>query len=145
MPTAAALPAAAEKPNVLWLMSDEHSVHAAGWLGNSLIRTPSLDGLAKSGAAFQAAYCQNPVCVPSRASFLTGRMPSNVGVFGNDGGLQPGIPTMARFSRAPAYARSGSAKRNGAVTRASLRRTDPMTKPQAPHCGTRSRGRPPMP
>lgn len=92
-----------DKLNVLWLMSDEHSTHAAGWLGNPLIRTPALDGLAKRGAAFTSAYCQNPICVPSRASFLTGRMPSNVGVFGNDGGLRQGVPTMATVFKQAGY------------------------------------------
>src|SRR5262245_28691296 len=80
--------------NVLFLMSDEHSPHVAGWLGNKVVKTPALDALARGGAAFTSAYCQNPVCVPSRASFLTGRMPSNVGVFGNDGGLIETVPTM---------------------------------------------------
>src|SRR5512140_3543079 len=86
-------------PNVLFLMSDEHSPHAAGWMGNRVIRTPALDSLAKNGVAFDAAYCQNPICVPSRASFLTGRMPSNVGVYSNGGGLHPDAATLADVFR----------------------------------------------
>jgi len=76
-------------------MSDEHSPHAAGFLGSRMVKTPALDALARSGTAFGAAYCQNPICVPSRASFVTGRMASNVGVFGNDGSLDPKVTTMA--------------------------------------------------
>ncbi len=100
---AAGLAATSGKLNVLWLMADEHSTHAAGWLGNPVARTPSLDGLARSGAAFTAAYCQNPICVPSRASFLTGRMPSNVAVFGNDGGLKQSGATMATVFKQGGY------------------------------------------
>jgi choline-sulfatase len=81
--------------NVLFLMSDEHSPHAAGFLGSRIVKTPALDSLARSGTAFSAAYCQNPICVPSRASFVTGRMPSNVGVFGNEGGLRSDVTTLA--------------------------------------------------
>jgi len=94
---------ATEGYNVLFLMSDEHSPRAAGFLGNKLIKTPALDSLAQSGAAFTAAYCQNPVCVPSRASFVTGRMPSNVGVFGNDGGLRPDVTTLADVFKKAGY------------------------------------------
>jgi choline-sulfatase len=92
---AAAPLAAAERPNVLFLMSDEHSPHVAGWMGNRIVQTPALDRLAAQGVAFTAAYCQNPICVPSRASFVTGRMASNVGVFDNSGGLDRSAVTLA--------------------------------------------------
>lgn len=89
--------------NILFLMSDEHSPHAAGWLGNGVVKTPALDGLARQGTAFRSAYCQNPICVPSRASFLTGKMPSEVGVTGNDGGLVNNVPTLATVFRKAGY------------------------------------------
>ncbi|MCL4402805.1 MAG: sulfatase-like hydrolase/transferase [Acidobacteria bacterium] len=89
--------------NVLFLMSDEHSPHAAGWLGNKIVRTPALDALARQGTAFTSAYCQNPICVPSRASFLTSRMPSEVGVLANDGGLVNNVPTLATEFRKAGY------------------------------------------
>lgn len=92
-----------QRPNVLFLMSDEHSPHAARWMGNPIIQTPALDGLASEGVSFTSAYCQNPICVPSRASFVTGRMPSNVGVFGNDGGLAPEATTLADVFRNSGY------------------------------------------
>ncbi len=92
-----------QRPNVLFLMSDEHSPHAARWMGDRIIETPALDGLAAEGVAFTSAYCQNPICVPSRASFITGRMSSNVGVFGNDGGLNPEAPTLADVFRQAGY------------------------------------------
>ncbi|MFB3829571.1 MAG: sulfatase [Bryobacteraceae bacterium] len=101
---APALDAPAEGCNILFLMSDEHSPHAAGWLGNKLVRTPAIDSLARAGTAFTASYCQNPVCVPSRASLLTSRMASNVGVFGNDGGLFADAPKMGTVFRNAGYA-----------------------------------------
>ena len=58
--------------NILWLMSDQHRPHALGIDGNPVARTPNLDNLARSGTRFDQAYCANPVCVPSRASLLTG-------------------------------------------------------------------------
>jgi choline-sulfatase len=103
---AGALPAGAanKRYNVLFLMSDEHSPHALGYTGNKIVRTPALDGLAARGTAFSAAYCQNPICVPSRASFVTGRMPSNVGVIANDGGLRPEVITLADVFKKAGYA-----------------------------------------
>jgi choline-sulfatase len=76
----------AETPayNVLWLMTDEHSAHALGCYGNPVVKTPNLDALAKSGALCRAGYCQNPICVPSRSSFICSKMPSELGIFGND-------------------------------------------------------------
>ena len=58
--------------NVLLLMSDQHRPHAISIDGDPVARTPHLDALAASGTRFESAYCSNPVCVPSRASLLTG-------------------------------------------------------------------------
>ncbi len=58
--------------NVLLLMSDQHKPHALGIDGHPVAKTPHLDALARSGVRFDSAYCSNPVCVPSRASLLTG-------------------------------------------------------------------------
>jgi len=58
--------------NVLVIMSDEHSRRVLGAYGNPVIRTPNLDALASGGALFENAYCNCPICVPSRASFATG-------------------------------------------------------------------------
>jgi len=72
-----------DRPNVLLLMADEHSGRVMRNAGNKIVKTPTLDALAESGVQFTSAYCQNPICVPSRASLGTGRMPSKLGVFGN--------------------------------------------------------------
>jgi choline-sulfatase len=69
--------------NILWLMSDQHRPHALGIDGNPVARTPNLDTLARSGMRFDQAYCTNPVCVPSRASLLTGLYSHNHGANNN--------------------------------------------------------------
>ena len=65
----------AERPNILWVCTDQHRHDAIRSLGNEHIRTPNLDRLASEGVAFSRCYSQSPVCTPSRACFLTGRYP----------------------------------------------------------------------
>ena len=57
--------------NVLFIMSDEHSRRVLGAYGNPVVSSPNLDALASGGALFEHAYCNCPICVPSRASFAT--------------------------------------------------------------------------
>jgi arylsulfatase len=66
------------RPNVLWYCSDQQRFDTVGALGNPHVHTPNLDRLAARGVAFEHAYCQAPICTPSRASFLTGKYPSTV-------------------------------------------------------------------
>ncbi len=67
------------KPNILYFVADQMRADAQHYLGNRAAITPSLDQLAKEGVAFRNAYCQNPVCVPSRCSFLSGLYPHTTG------------------------------------------------------------------
>jgi arylsulfatase len=64
-----------ERPNILWICTDQQRYDTIRSLGNARIRTPHVDRLLENGVAFTQAYCQSPVCTPSRASFLTGRYP----------------------------------------------------------------------
>lgn len=73
----------AESYNVILLMTDEHNPRITGCYGDTLVKTPTLDGLAARGVRFTSAYCQNPICVPSRVSLVSGRMPSHLQTFGN--------------------------------------------------------------
>ncbi len=93
---------AAERPrNVLFLMSDQHSKRILGVEGDPLARTTNLDALARSGVRFANAYCTNPVCVPSRASILTGLYTHNHRAWNNTTPWPAEIKTMAHyFSRA---------------------------------------------
>jgi arylsulfatase len=63
------------RPNILWICTDQQRWDTLGVTGNRHVRTPNIDRLATEGAHFANAYCQSPVCSPSRGSFLTGRYP----------------------------------------------------------------------
>jgi arylsulfatase len=67
-----------DRPNILWICADQQRYDTIGALGNPLVRTPNLDRLVTEGVAFTHAYCQSPICTPSRASFLTGLYPSTL-------------------------------------------------------------------
>lgn len=69
------LPAASDKPNILFLLSDDHSVPYLGCYGNPDVRTPTLDKLAADGIRFDRFFTSCPQCVPSRAALMTGRSP----------------------------------------------------------------------
>jgi choline-sulfatase len=73
-------PATADRPNVLFLLSDDQGPWAAGCYGNPEIRTPNLDRLAATGVRMDRFFVATPVCSPSRATFLTGLIPSQHGI-----------------------------------------------------------------
>lgn len=64
-----------KKPNILWICTDQQRFDTLGCTGNKYVRTPNIDKLAKESAFFSNAFVQSPICMPSRASFLTGRYP----------------------------------------------------------------------
>jgi hypothetical protein len=68
-------PQAAPRPNILYLWTDQQSAAAMSNAGNPWLSTPAMDRLAREGVTFDRAYCTNPICVPSRTSWITGRMP----------------------------------------------------------------------
>lgn len=70
----------AERPNVVFILTDDQGWWAAGCYGNNEIRTPNLDRLAATGMRFDQFFCACPVCSPSRATYLTGRINSQHGV-----------------------------------------------------------------
>lgn len=87
------------RPNVLILMSDEHRADVAGFAGDPVARTPTLDWLSESGVTFDNAYTPSPICVPSRQCILAGQYPRTCGCEGWVG-LQPGHMTYAaRFGQ----------------------------------------------
>jgi choline-sulfatase len=103
--SAAALgPQAAEKrPNLLVLCSDQHTHWALGAHGHPIVRTPHLDGLAARGVDFRNAYCGNPVCVPARASLMTGHFASDVGSYCNSTPFDGRVPTWGHRLRQAGY------------------------------------------
>jgi arylsulfatase A-like enzyme len=78
--SAAALAQPARPANVVFVLTDDHGQWAMGCYGNREIRTPVLDGLAAGGARLTRAFAATPVCSPSRATFLTGKIPCQHGI-----------------------------------------------------------------
>ena len=91
------------RPNLLYIHSDQHSPHVTGCYGNNLVETPNLDRLAADGVVFDNAYCCSPICVPSRMSMLSGRHPFQNEVWTNEHGLDSRIPTFAHAMGAAGY------------------------------------------
>ena len=82
------------KPNILILMSDEHRADVAGFAGDPVVRTPTLDALSREGTTFANAYTPSPICVPARQCILAGQYPHHCGCEGWVG-LPPGHLTYA--------------------------------------------------
>ena len=85
--------------NTLFIMSDEHKRSALGCAGHPSVRTPNLDRLAARGTRFTAAYCNSPICVPSRASFATGRYVHQIGFWDNANPYDGSVPSWAHRLR----------------------------------------------
>ncbi len=95
--------AAADKPNILFLFSDDHHYQALGAAGNPHIRTPNLDRLAERGALFTGATVATPQCCPSRGTLLSGRYTHQSGLRSNgQKAFKPGLgpTTMGEMRRA---------------------------------------------
>jgi choline-sulfatase len=92
-----------QKPNLLFLFSDQHAQKITGCYGDEIVKTPNLDRIAKNGVVFNNAYCPSPLCVPSRMSLLSGRYPSQQEVWMNDDFLASDVPTFAHSLGAAGY------------------------------------------
>ena len=99
---------AANKPNILFIMTDQQHLGMVSCRGNKNLKTPALDKLAASGIRFDRAYCANPVCGPSRISLQLGLMPSAVGVQSNYNSNEAKVPrSIAANSIGPLLQRAG--------------------------------------
>jgi arylsulfatase A-like enzyme len=88
---------AARKPNVIFLLTDDHGAWSMGAYGCSEFHTPNLDRLAAGGARFSRAYASTPVCSPSRMTYLTGTLPAVHGVQDAMLGVDRWGPRRRRF------------------------------------------------
>ena len=92
-----------ERPNILWICTDQQRFDTIRSLGNEHIRTPNLDRLAAEGVAFTRAYSQSPICTPSRVSWLSGQYCHNHGYYGLSGPKPNGLPTILGHFRRFGY------------------------------------------
>ena len=76
-------------PNIVWIFLDQCRADVLGCYGHPFIETPNIDRLAERGVLFESAFCNNPVCVPSRTSILSGTYSHQNGVYDNTGRMDP--------------------------------------------------------
>ena len=97
---------AAQRPNIIFIMSDDHTSQAIGAYGSRLSKlnpTPTIDRLAREGMLFENAFCSNAICAPSRATILTGQYAHTCGVHDLRGGIEPGRQHLAREMKKAGY------------------------------------------
>ena len=115
----------AAKFSVLFIISDDLRTEL-GCYGSPLAKTPNIDALAASGVRFDRAYCQFPLCCPSRTSMLTGRYPLTTGVLGNRtwfGNAHPEYVSLPKYFQQHGYA----ALRSGKIFHGGIDDTDAWT------------------
>ncbi|CAG8061509.1 unnamed protein product [Penicillium nalgiovense] len=95
---------AEKKPNILYIMADQMAAPLLSLHDNkSPIRTPNLDRLADEGVVFDSAYCNAPLCAPSRFAMVSGQLPSKIGAYDNAADLPADVPTYAHYLRREGY------------------------------------------
>lgn len=84
-------------PNILLLMADQLTAFALSAYGNRVCKTPHLDALAARGTVFDNAYCNFPLCAPSRFALMSGRLPSRIGAYDNAAEFAASVPTLPYY------------------------------------------------
>ncbi len=93
----------ARRPNILILMADQMAAGVLPAYGNRVALTPNIDALGEHGVVFGAAYCNSPLCAPSRSVFMSGRLPSATGAYDNAAEFTSQVPTFAHYLRHAGY------------------------------------------
>ena len=92
-----------QKPNIVLIQVDQLSALALSIYGNTVVKTPNIDRLAAGGVVFENAYCNFPLCAPSRFSMMSGKLASRIGAYDNGAEFPSTIPTFAHYLRAEGY------------------------------------------
>ncbi len=92
-----------ERPNILFINTDQHSWDAISAYGNPFLRTPNIDELHRNGTSFRRSFCTDPVCAAARSSWATGLYTSETGVPFNGGYLHPEIPDLGQLLNTGGY------------------------------------------
>ena len=91
------------KPNIVIIMADQLAPHFCGTYGHKVAKTPNIDSLAKGGMRFDAAYCNSPLCAPSRFSFMSGQLVSRIAAYDNASEFKAATPTFAHYLKTLGY------------------------------------------
>src|SRR5216117_1551368 len=95
---ASALPAVTtDRPNILYIMADDHASHAISAYGSRINRTPNIDRIAREGIRFDNCFCTNSICTPSRGVIMTGQYSHLTGVKTLNDGLDPARQNIAKL------------------------------------------------
>lgn len=90
-------------PNIVLIMADQLAPQFTGAYGHPLVKTPHMDALAARGARFDAAYCNAPLCAPSRFSFMAGQLVTRIAAYDNASEFPASVPTFAHYLRIMGY------------------------------------------
>ena len=82
-------------PNIVLIMADQLAPQFTCAYGHPVVKTPHIDALADRGMRFDSAYCNSPLCAPSRFSFMSGQLVSRIGAYDNAPEFSASIPTFA--------------------------------------------------
>lgn len=85
------------QPNIVVVMADQLAPQFTGAYGHPVARTPHLDALAARGMRFDAAYCNSPLCAPSRFAFMSGQLISRIAAYDNASEFRASVPTFAHY------------------------------------------------
>ena len=91
------------RKNILFIMADQMAAPLLPIYGPSPIKLPNLSRLAAQGVVFDAAYCNSPLCAPSRFTLVSGQLPSKIGAYDNAADLPGDVPTYAHYLRRMGY------------------------------------------
>lgn len=97
------MPHRRDQPNIIFIMADQMSAFATSPYGNPDALTPNMTDLAARGTLFQRAYCNSPLCVPSRASMMSGLLGSQIPVNDNGAEFPASVPTFVHHLRRGGY------------------------------------------
>ncbi len=93
----------ASPPNIVIIMADQLAPQFTGTYGHPIVQTPHLDQLAERGVKFNAAYCNSPLCAPSRFSFMSGQLVTRIAAYDNASVFPSTVLTFAHYLRMMGY------------------------------------------
>ncbi|WP_083445310.1 choline-sulfatase [Ruegeria sp. 6PALISEP08] len=91
------------RPNIVVIMADQLAPHFCGAYGHPTVKTPHIDALAARGMRFDAAYCNSPLCAPSRFAFMSGQLISRIAAYDNASEFRASVPTFAHYLKSLGY------------------------------------------